>query len=100
LDSGFRAPLFIGFRWLFASGQIPIRKILGGYLQVATLKSSGIVLFACLLKIHPSNEQSCPFFFAEIFHARLHSGKPARILNAPFKHSRFRKKDKPQSVFS
>ena len=43
----------MGFRRLFASGQIPIGKILGGYLQVATLKSSCIVLFACLLKKHP-----------------------------------------------
>ena len=49
----FRAPLFIGFRRLFASGQIPIGKIFGGCLQVATLKSSCIVLFARLLKNHP-----------------------------------------------
>ena len=48
-----RAPLFIGFRRLFASGQILIGKISGGYLQVATLKSSCIVLFARLLKNHP-----------------------------------------------
>ena len=48
-----RAPLFIGFRRLFASGQIPIGKIFGGYLQVATLKSSCIILFARLLKNHP-----------------------------------------------
>ena len=41
-------------RRLFASRQIPIGKIFGGYLQVATLKSSCIVLFACLLKIHPT----------------------------------------------
>jgi len=50
---GFRASLFIGARRLFASGQIPIGKIFGGYLQVATLKSSCIVPFAWLLKIHP-----------------------------------------------
>ena len=48
-----RAPLLIDFRRLFASGQIPIGKIFGGYLQVATLKSSCIVLFVHLLKIHP-----------------------------------------------
>ena len=46
-------PLLIDLRRLFAHGQIPIGKILGGYLQVATLKSSCIVLFAHLLKNHP-----------------------------------------------
>ena len=48
----FRASLFFGIRRFFASGQIPIGKISGGQLQAATLKSSCIVLFACLLKIH------------------------------------------------
>jgi len=48
-----RVPLSIRFRRLFASRQIPIGKILAGYRQVAMLESSGIVLFACLLKIHP-----------------------------------------------
>ena len=51
--TAFEAPLFICFRRLFAFGQIPIGKIFGGYLQVATLKSSCIVLFAHVLKIHP-----------------------------------------------
>ena len=48
-----RAPLKIGIRRLFASGQSPACKIFGGYLQVATLKSSCIGLFAHSLKIHP-----------------------------------------------
>ncbi|MBR6241443.1 MAG: hypothetical protein IKQ82_08315 [Lentisphaeria bacterium] len=48
-----RAPLKIGIRRLFASGQSPTGKIFGGYLQVATLKSSCIGLFAHSLKIHP-----------------------------------------------
>ena len=47
------APLKIGFRRLFASGPIPIGKIFGGYLQVATLKSSCIGLLVHPLKIHP-----------------------------------------------
>ena len=51
--SRLRAPLKIGIRRFFASGQSPIGKIFGGYLQVATLKSSGIVLFDHTLKIHP-----------------------------------------------
>ena len=43
-----------GLRRLFASGQSPTGKIIGGYLQAATLKSSCIVLFfAHSLKIHP-----------------------------------------------
>ena len=41
------------FGVFFASEQTPIGKIFGGYLQVATLKSSCIVLFAHTLKIHP-----------------------------------------------
>ena len=53
------APLKIGMRRLFASGQSPIGKIVGGYLQVATLKSSGIVIFDHTLKVHP-------FVFLEI----------------------------------
>ena len=48
-----RAPLKIGFRRLFASGQSPTGKIFGGSHQAATLKSSCIVLFAHTLKIHP-----------------------------------------------
>ena len=48
-----RAPLKIGIRRLFASGQSPTGKIFGGYLQVATLKSSCIGLFAHSLKIRP-----------------------------------------------
>jgi len=48
------APLFIGFRRLFAIEQIPIGKIFGGCLRAATHKSSCIVLFARLLKIHPT----------------------------------------------
>ena len=51
------------FRRLFASMQIPIGKIFGGYLQIATLKSSCIVLFACLLKIHPSESIEVPLTF-------------------------------------
>ena len=43
--SGLWASLFIDFRRLFASGQIPIGKIFGSCLQVDTLKSSCIVLF-------------------------------------------------------
>ncbi len=42
----FWAPLKIGFRRLFASGQSPTGKIFGGYLQVAMLKSSCIGLLA------------------------------------------------------
>ena len=49
----FRTPLIIGFRRLFASGQIPIGKIFGGCVQAATLKSSCIVPFVRTLKIHP-----------------------------------------------
>ena len=49
------------FRRLFASGQIPIGKIIGGCLQVATLKSSCIVLFAHTLKIHPIDFLEIPF---------------------------------------
>ena len=49
----FRTPLKNGFRRLFATGQIPIGKFFGGYLQTATLKSSCIVLFVHLLKNHP-----------------------------------------------
>ena len=48
-----RAPLKIGIRRLFASGQSPTGKIFGGCLRVATLKSSCIGLFAHSLKIHP-----------------------------------------------
>ena len=48
-----RAHLKIGFRRLFAFEQSPIGKIFGGYVQVATLKSSCIGLFAHPLKIHP-----------------------------------------------
>ena len=48
-----RVPLKISFRRLLASEQSPTGKIFGGYLQVATLKSSCIVLFAHTLKIHP-----------------------------------------------
>ena len=59
----FWAPLFIGSRRLFASGQIPIGKIFGGYLQVATLKSSCIVLFARLLKIHPIELTEVPLIY-------------------------------------
>ena len=51
----------MGFRRLFASGQIPISKIFGGYLQVATLKSSCIVLFAPTLKTHPVELLEVPF---------------------------------------
>ena len=46
-------PLKICFRRLFASEQSPTGKIFGGYLQVATLKSSCIGVFAHPLKIHP-----------------------------------------------
>ena len=60
-EKAFRAPLLIDFRRLFAFGQIPIGKIFGGYLQVATLKSSCIVLFAHLLKIHPFELIEIPF---------------------------------------
>ena len=49
----FWAPLKICFLRLFASGQSPTGKIFDGYLQVATLKSSCIGLFAHTLKIHP-----------------------------------------------
>ena len=52
-EADIRAPLKIGIRRLFASGQSPTGKIFGGYLQVATLKSSCIGLFAHSLKIHP-----------------------------------------------
>ena len=57
----FRAPLIIGFRRLFASGQIPIGKIIGGYLQAATLKSSCIVPFVRTLKIHSVELSEIPF---------------------------------------
>ena len=59
----FWAPLKIGFRRLFASGQIPIGKIFGGYLQVATLKSSCIGLFVHALKIHLIEILEMPFCF-------------------------------------
>ena len=55
------APLKIGFRQLFASGQSPTGKIFGGYLQVATLKSSCIGLFAHTLKIHPIEFLEFPY---------------------------------------
>ncbi|MBR6241626.1 MAG: hypothetical protein IKQ82_09255, partial [Lentisphaeria bacterium] len=53
LETVSRAPLKIGIRRLFASGPSPTGKIFGGYLQVATLKSSCIVLLVHALKIHP-----------------------------------------------
>ena len=59
----FWASLKIGIRRLFAFGQIPIGKIFGGYLQVATLKSSCIVLFAHMLKIHPIKLLEIPFYY-------------------------------------
>ena len=55
------APLKIGFRRLFAFEQSPIGKIFGGYVQVATLKSSCIGLFAHPLKIHPIELLEIPF---------------------------------------
>ena len=59
--AGNRYPLCVGiagtsknyFRRLFASGQSPTGKIFGGYVQVATLKSSCIGLLVHTLKIHP-----------------------------------------------
>ena len=48
-----RAPLKICVRRFFASGQSPTGKIIGGYLQAATFKSSCSGLFAHTLKIHP-----------------------------------------------
>ena len=59
----FWAPLKIGFRWFFASEPSPTGKIFGGYLQVATLKSSCIGLLAHTLKIHPPEFLEIPFFF-------------------------------------
>ncbi|MDD6337974.1 MAG: hypothetical protein PUC15_06285 [Lentisphaeria bacterium] len=63
-----RAPLKIGFRRLFASGQSPTGKIFGGYLQAATLKSSCIGLFAHSLKIHPIEffEIPCKALFRQV----------------------------------
>jgi len=61
LWNGFRAPLKIGFRRLFSFEQSPIGKIFGGYVQVATLKSSCIGFFAHPLKIHPIEFLEIPF---------------------------------------
>ncbi len=60
-DQAFRAPLKIGFRRLFASGQSPTGKIFGGCLQAATLESSCIGLLAHTLKIHPVEFLEIPF---------------------------------------
>ncbi|MBR6241187.1 MAG: hypothetical protein IKQ82_06985 [Lentisphaeria bacterium] len=74
LKKDLRAPLKIGFRRLFASGQCPTGKIFGGYLQVATLKSFCIVLFAHTLKIHPIEFSEIPLKYS--------GGGPAETVRA------------------